>query len=175
MDELYNRLAEFQAVWDKDGNDYLQVVIKEIGRPFPLKEVQATLTACEFPSMSSPFLIYTRPFLSSAPKPHPVSVFPIVIFHELMHIYLRNMRDSSWYSKFSSESEGVLNQAYIMALEKFVTERLGKTIVLQWIDTRYRTRLTPDHKRAWELVNDKGYNVFMEEIKKAAVKKRSLK
>src|SRR5687767_10455143 len=62
MDELSNRLAEFQAVWDKDGNDYLQVLIKEIGRPFPFREVHPTLTACEFPSMSSPFLIYTKSF-----------------------------------------------------------------------------------------------------------------
>ena len=175
MDELNNRLAEFQAIWDKDGNDYLQIVIKEIGRPFPFREVHATLTACEFSSMSSPFLIYTKSFLSSAPKPHPVSVFPIVIFHELMHIYLRNLHDSSWHSKFSSESARTLNQAYIMALEKFVTERSGKTTVLQWLDIRYRTRLTPDHKRAWELINNEGYNVFIEEIKKAASKKRSFK
>lgn len=173
MDELYNRLAEFQAVWDKEGNDYLQIVIKEIGRPFPFREVQATLTACEFPSMSSPFLIYSKPFLSSAAKPHPTSVFPIVIFHELMHIYLHELRDSSWYGKFSAESVGTLNQAYIMALEKFVLERSGKSTVQQWLDTRYRTRLTPDYKRAWELVSDTGYNAFIAEIKKAAAKKRN--
>ncbi|NII24844.1 hypothetical protein HB364_07135 [Pseudoflavitalea sp. X16] len=167
MDELSGRLGEFQAIWDKEGSIYLQTVLKETGRSFPWQDVEATLTACDFPSMGSPLIIYTKSFLSSAPKPHPVSVFPIVVFHELMHIFLRAVNDSSLLKKkYVLESPFTLGQLQVMALEKFVLLKLGRLDIIKWLDTRYRTRFSPEHRRAWEIVNDiEGCEAFIEELK----------
>jgi hypothetical protein len=96
MDELSGRLGEFQAIWDKEGSIYLQTVLTETGRTFGCGS--NTNCLC-FPSMSSPLRIYTKNFLSSASKPHPISAFPIVVFHELMHIFLRSVDDSSSLKK----------------------------------------------------------------------------
>lgn len=167
MDELSGRLGEFQAIWDKEGSIYVQTLLKETGRTFPWQEVEATLTACDFPSMSSPLIIYTKSFLSSASKPHPVSAFPIVVFHELMHIFLRSVGDSSSLKKkYVSEPSLTLGQLQVMALEKFVLLKLGRLDIIKWLDTRYRTRFSPEHRRAWEIVNDvEGCDAFIEELK----------
>jgi hypothetical protein len=167
MDELSARLGEFQAIWDKEGSIYLQTVLKETGRTFPRHDVEATLTACDFPSMSSPLIIYTKSFLSSASKPHPLSAFPIVVFHELMHILSRSVEDNSLLKKkYVSESPLTLGQLQVMALEKFVLLELGRPDIIKWLDTRYRTRFSPEHRRAWEIVNDiEGYKAFIDELK----------
>lgn len=167
MDELSARLSEFQAIWDKEGSVYLQTILKETGRSFPRQEVDATLTACDFPSMSSPLIIYTKGFLSSAARPHAVSVFPIVVFHELMHIFLRPVKDSSLLQrKYASESALTQGQLRVMALEKFVLVKLGREDVIKWLDTRYRIRFSPEHRRAWEIVNDiEGHEAFIAELK----------
>ncbi|MBT1698675.1 hypothetical protein KK083_17410 [Fulvivirgaceae bacterium PWU4] len=168
IDELSGRVGEFQAMWDKEGSVYLQTILKETGRPFPWQDVEVTLTACDFPSMGSPLIIYTKSFLSSASKPHSVSAFPIVIFHELMHIFLRSVDDNSLLKqKYVSESPLTLSQLQVMALEKFVLLKLGRPDIIKWLDTRYRTRFSPEHRRAWEIVNDiEGCEAFIAELKK---------
>jgi hypothetical protein len=96
IDEADRRLPEFQAMWNKDGPDYLRVVFDEIGVPFPYLEVQVTLTVCDVgASMSSPLLIDIRywmpPQLGGRTSPPPAWRFPFVVFHELMHHYTRQV------------------------------------------------------------------------------------
>jgi len=168
MREAGRRLPEFQALWDKEGPNYLNTVFSEIALPFPYKEIQGTLTVSDVPSTSSPLLFNIKPFLSSASKPFPLSAFPEIVFHELMHIYLRGVTDSSVLrKKYSNESIVTRNHLHLMALEKFVLLKLGKTDLLKWLDTDYRTGdLPPDYKRAWEIVNDEeGYEEFIKELK----------
>ena len=66
VEETVRRLPEFQAWWDKEGPRYLSVTFAEIGLKFPFSEMQAALTVCPIPSMSTPLLINVRPFLSTA-------------------------------------------------------------------------------------------------------------
>ena len=54
-DEIDRRLKEFQSIWDQWGDKYMQWTIDEFHIPFPHRELRVTLTACEFPSMSTPF------------------------------------------------------------------------------------------------------------------------
>ena len=53
VQETTNRLIEFQALWDNEGTAYMQTALEEVGVPFPYPEMQATLTVCDFSSMSS--------------------------------------------------------------------------------------------------------------------------
>lgn len=167
MAEVVDRLDEFQSLWDAEGTLYMQTALKEVGVPFPYKEMQATLTVCDVSSMSSPLIIYVRGFLSSAEKPHPNSAFPELVFHEVMHTYVRDIYDlSQLRKKYESESPVVLNHLHVMALEKFVLLKLNKPELLEWVQNRYRNRFPPPYKRAWEIVNDiEGYEAFMKELK----------
>lgn len=167
INEIFQRLGEFQALWDKEGPTYLKTAINEVGIDFPYKEMQATLTVCDFSSMSSPLIIYVKRFLSSAEKPLPIWAFPELLFHEIMHTYTRSVYDISLLrKKYATEVPVILNHLHSMALEKLVLVKLNKTEILQWLDNRYRNQFGPDYKRAWEIVSDiEGYEAFIKELK----------
>lgn len=167
IDEAANRLEEFQALWDKEGTVYMRTALEEIGVPFLYREMQATLTVCDLSSMSSPLLIYVRNFLPSSEKPQPLWAFAEIVFHEVMHTYVRDVYDiSPLRKKYDSEPPVVLNHVHLMALEKLVLEKLQKKEMLEWIDNRYRNRFPPMYKRAWEIVNDiEGHEAFINELK----------
>lgn len=167
MDEAFQRLNEFQLLWDKDGTTYLQTAIQEIGVSFPYKEMLATLTVCDMPSVSTPLIFSIKQFLSSSPNQRPVSTIPMLLFHEVMHTYPHPVyTTSALRKKYASETNGVLNHLHLMALEKFVLTKLNKTEVLQWLDDQYRNLSRGDLKRAWEIVNDiEGYEVLLKELK----------
>jgi len=168
---------EFQAAWDRKGIKYLRIAFREIGLPFPYGEMQAALTVSSVASTSTPLIINVKPFLSSAAKPVSLSVFPIIVFHELMHTYLRGVVDNSLLrKKYAAESFMTLNHLHLMALEKFVLVKSGDTATLKWLDEDYRTNaytsFPPDYKRAWEIVNDnEGYEAFINELKSLSEKK----
>jgi hypothetical protein len=168
--EAGRRVNEFQTLWDKDGPTYLNTVFSEFGLSFPYTEMQATLTVSGVPSTSAPLLINVKQFLSSAQNPAPTSAFPEIVFHELLHVYLRRLNDSSALrKKYIKETFVVRNHLHLMALEKYVLLKLGRDDLLKWMDTDYRTGdLQADYKRAWEIVNDKeGYEAFIKELKLA--------
>jgi hypothetical protein len=168
IQETLQRLPEFQALWEKDGTAYLSVALREVGLDYPFREVQATLTVCPgVPSMGSPLMIQVRPFLSSDEKPKPASLFPLYVFHELMHRYTTPVHAvSPLRKKYASEPLITLNLLHIMALEKLVLVKLGKSEELRELDEIYRTERTPMHKRAWEIVNEKeSYEAFVNELK----------
>ncbi|MDJ1496156.1 hypothetical protein QNI19_24680 [Cytophagaceae bacterium DM2B3-1] len=165
-DEILRRLNEFQKLWDTEGPVYLKTALNEIRLPFPYKEMQATLTACDFTAMSSPLIIPMKNFLSSAEKPRPLWAFPEILFHEIMHTYTRSVYEvSAMRQKYASEPAVVLNHLHVMALEKMVLLKMNKTEIYSWLDNRYRNGI-PEYKRAWEIVNDiEGYEAFIKELK----------
>lgn len=168
MDELFNQLDEFKQAWEKDGPLYFEAALKEVGVPFPYHEMQATLTLCDFSSMSSPLIMNVRKFLLSAQKPLPIGFFPELLFHEIMHTYTRAVYDiSPLRKKYSNELPVILNHLHSMALEKLVLTKLDRTELLNWLDNRYRNQFGPDYKRAWEIVSDiEGYEAFINELKR---------
>jgi hypothetical protein len=165
--ETFQRLSEFQALWDKEGTIYLQTALTEVGVPFPYQEMQATLTVCDFTSMSSPLIINAQRFLSTSEKPLALWALSENIFHEVMHTYVRGVYDiSPLRQKYAHEPTVILNHLHEMALEKLVLVKLNKPEILQWVDNKYRNRFGPDYKRAWEIVNDiEGYEAFIKELR----------
>ncbi|WP_276371767.1 hypothetical protein [Chryseolinea sp. H1M3-3] len=167
IDEAASRLGEFQDLWDKDGALFMETALQEVGVPFPYREMQATLTVCDLSSVSSPLIINVKGFLSSAVNQHPLWAFPEIVFHEVMHTYVRNVYDiSPLRKKYASEPPVVLNHLHEMALEKMILVKLNRGELLNWVDNRYRNLFPPVYKRAWEIVNDiEGYEAFIDELK----------
>jgi hypothetical protein len=163
VQETVRRRAEFQSWWDKDGPQYLRTVLKEIGRPFPYRAMQATLTVCPaVGSMGEPMFITVREFLSDASNPPPNWMFAVYLFHELMHQYVRPVLESSpLRKKYASEPQVVQLHLHVMALVRFALIKSGKDVELKYVDAQAR-----GVNRAWEIVNDiEGHEVFLNELK----------
>jgi hypothetical protein len=168
VEETLRRLPEFQARWDKEGPGYLAVALGEVGLDYPFREVQVTLTVCPaLPSMGSPLMIQMGGFLSSDERPLSASLFPLIVFHELMHRYTTPVHAvSALRKKYASEPLITLNMLHAVALERLVLLKLGKTEELRVWDEIYRTERRPEAKRAWEIVSAKeSYEAFVDEMK----------
>jgi hypothetical protein len=166
--EAVGRLPEFQALWDKQGREYLSTVLREVGVDYPFQEVQATLTVCSVvPSMGSPLMIRVRSFLASTGEmPEPTALFPMYVFHELMHRYVSPLRNGSpLRKKYSAETVRTLNLLHMFALEKLVLVKLGQSGMLKAWEELNRTERSPAHKRAWDIVEAESYEHFIDEVK----------
>ena len=88
--EAAARLQEFQTAWDELGPRLTQTALREVGIPYPYREVQATLTACNLGmgGTSSPLLMYVEPYVRTENR-RPMWVFAEQLYHELMHTYAR--------------------------------------------------------------------------------------
>jgi hypothetical protein len=168
IQETVRRRPEFQRQWDQEGPAYLRAAIAEVGRPFPYAEMQATMTVCRGTStMSMPLMINMRQFLSSAKSQPPHDDFVEKVFHELMHHYVSPvMRNSALRKKYANESPVVFAHLHVMALEKFVLEKLRKFEELKFLEQEYLTDPPPSHyKRAWEIMNAEGERAFIQELR----------
>jgi hypothetical protein len=169
--EVVRRAPEMQALWNRDGPGYLSATLTEIGLPFPFKEVQAVLTVCPgVRSMSAPLMINVRRFLTSAPVRDPDWLLAETVYHELMHTYVRPVNGgSALRKKYGADAPVVLNHLHVMALEKFVLLKLGKSEELKRVGLDYQTLLPPPYKRAWTIVNEiEGHEPFVNELKQLA-------
>lgn len=148
----------------------MTTALREIGKPFPFREMQAVLTVCSSTgTMSTPLFINVRQYLGGAKHPAPQGDFSEKLFHELMHHYvIAAVKNSALRHKYENEPPIVLNHLHVMALEKLVLTRLGKTDELKFVEEEYRTDTDPAfYKRAWEIVNDvEGYEAFIKELKR---------
>jgi len=164
--ETGRRTREFQQRWDTEGPTYMKTAMTEVGLEFPFREVQATLTVCSVPSMSSPLLINVTGFLTKAERKQPDWLFAFIVYHELMHLYVRHVYDTSALrKKYSTEPLQTLNHIHVLALEKFALKKLGRSSELEFVDQRYRKTLPPTYRRAWEIVNAEGEDALIQELK----------
>ena len=171
VQEAVRRAPEFQRRWDAEGPLYLATTFEAIGQRFPYAEMQAALTVCPIASMSLPLLVNVRGFLASAGNRQPDWFFPLLVFHELMHTYTREVNVSSALrAKYAAEVPLTLNHLHVLALEKFVLTALGKVEELHWLDHDYRTQAPAGYRRAWEIVNAEGVEPFLAELRSARLR-----
>jgi hypothetical protein len=114
--------------------------------------------------MSRPLFINMRQFLSSSKERPPHDDFTEKMFHELMHHYVHAYTaKSALRKKYASENPVTLAHLHVMALEKFVLEKLGKKDELKFLEDEYAGE--PRYKRAWEIMNAEGERAFIEELR----------
>lgn len=165
--ETVARRGEFQALWDREGPLYLGTILKAVGAPFPYAEMQATLTVCTDVTLAMPLMINTRTFLSDAPVPEDLAMFPRLVFHELMHTYTQPVDEhSALRRKYAAEGIHVVNHLHVLAAEKYVLSQLGRRHELALLDKEYRGAPAADaYRRAWEIVDREGTEPFLAELR----------
>ena len=167
VQETIRRRDEFQALWDREGPDYLETIIRAVGAPFPYAQMQATLTVCTDVTLAMPLMINTRAFLSGAAAPQDIALFPRLVFHELMHHYTQPVdAPSALLRKYAGEGRHVASHLHVLAAEKFVLTKLGRSRELALLDQRYAGAPPGDaYRRAWEIVGQEGTEPFIAELR----------
>lgn len=167
VQETIRRRDEFQAIWDREGPGYLEAIIGAVGAPFPYMQMQATLTVCTDVTLAMPLMINTRAFLSGARAPQDLSLFPRLVFHEMMHHYTQPVDAlSALQRKYAGEGRHVLSHLHVLAAEQFVLTKLGKSRELALLDRRYAGAPQGDaYRRAWEIVGHEGTAPFIAELR----------
>jgi hypothetical protein len=170
--ELAGRVAEFQAHWDAEASTLLGTALQEVGRPFPHREMIATLTLCAVGSMSNPLIISMRQFLHGPTKGDPRSKlrFASLVFHELLHSYVAAHRPPTTpilleHQATFDRSVIVRNHVHLFALMQIVYQKLGRGDDLQKVIEAESSGPDPDYRLAWELVQKIGADRLVAELK----------
>jgi hypothetical protein len=169
-EELKTKIKAFQDYWDREAPMLLATTIAAIKKPFPYKELLATLTLCPIQSMSRPLLINIRPFLEGPTqhKPRPVFLFSALVFHELLHTYVigaRSQGTSVLLERYKHEESVVKNHFHLMAVMKTVYLKLEREEQLKQIIKTDSEIDNLAYRRAWQIVNEiKGHHAFVQEL-----------
>jgi hypothetical protein len=169
-EELKTKIKAFQDFWDHEASMLLATTIAVINKPFPYKEMLATLTLCPIQSMSKPLLINIRPFLDgpTQQKPRPMFLFSALLFHELLHTYVigaHSQGASALLGRYKHEDSTVKNHLHLMAVMKMVYLKLDREEQLQQIIKRDSEIDNPAYRRAWQIVNEiEGHDAFVQEL-----------
>lgn len=62
------------------------------------------------------------------------------------------------------EERSVLNHLHLMAVEIFIFKELNRKDLLEWLGVHY-SRMRGTYSRAWQIVNEEGYEAFIAELK----------
>ncbi|TXN37753.1 hypothetical protein FVB32_05540 [Flagellimonas hymeniacidonis] len=171
IEELYVKMDTLQGLWNHQGPTLLQNTVNIVGKSFLKKEVHATMTLCKFGSMSHPFLLSMRKYLSTATgdDPRPNYHFVGTVFHEILHIYvfdlLKDKENVPLLEKYGDEPNSVRNHLHLMALFKKAYLQAGMKKELEGMTERY-VALDGIYGRAWEIVDHlEDHEDFIEELK----------
>lgn len=169
-DDLHARVAAFQGVWNSEADALLGTAMQVVGKPFPHREMIATLTLCSVMSMSGPLIINMRRFLQGPMGGQPASdmLFASLVFHELLHTYVGAHRQPT--TPLLTEHQATFaafrlarTHVHLFALMQTVYEKLGRAADLQAIKTF--SSPSPDYARAWALVDEIGADRWVAELK----------
>jgi hypothetical protein len=167
VDAAIKLRPELEAEWTREGPQYLNAAFEAVGKPFPYGEMQAYLTVCPSAgTMSAPLMVNVRQYLAGAAHPAPAGDFSEKLFHELMHHYVSSIGiNTPLRKKYSAEPMIVQAHLHVIALEKLVLTKLGKTAELKFLEQEYVTSPKDSYARAWQIVNEEGYEKFIDELR----------
>ncbi len=170
VEEMSQRVGEFQEHWDVYGTPMIEMIIKEVGKPFRYRDIIATMSVCDFYSMSHPLILNMRRFLKNGPEaqPHSKQRFLALVVHELLHIYISNigLEGLPMAEKYKDEPFSVRSHVYLMALMKMMYLKSGQVNAYQDMLDLEKEKNRPIYLRSWEIVNElEDYQAFVKELR----------
>lgn len=155
--ELRDRLPELRREWQTQGQRLLRTTEQIVGKKFTERAFQVSLSVCSFPSMAEPLLINARFSLKSfVAAALPTDVTVGIIFHELLHHYLRGRipERSQLLAERAGEDDTVRSHLHLLALQKAVYLRLHLRETLERVMAKDRALPNKSYGRAWDIVED---------------------
>lgn len=174
--ELTEELGAFQQAWDTGGDPLLRGTVDLFGKPFARNEMTATILLCNrWVPMGAPVIIPIWRFLDAATQETGTEkldhdMFVALVFHEFLHIYIEdhffpNLRASEIAKELQASNEPFLAIAHVhlAAIMMKVYTSGGQQELLQRVIALERT-YSPAYARAWEIVQERGPDVFLKEF-----------
>lgn len=163
MAETERRLPEFRRAWEAEEERLLSTTVQITGAGWRYREAVATLHVCEGmrASVTYPLIIDARPFLAATDGPlvGRDDALTNVIFHEVLHRYLREligagegqpMRSTPIMRQYESEPMYVRTHLHLYALQRAVYARVGRDfgVVAEFQATTLTPEVRPMYERA---------------------------
>lgn len=161
--ELLSKISWFQSQWDQQGIPLMAAAAQQIGKSFPMGELQAAVFLCpRYPFMGSPLALNVISYLNSAAlqmpplgnKPMPVFFFVSTTFHEVLHKYINAILErqpSPILQDMPQEPELYKAHLHLFALQRKTFESLNLGHLLNGIQ-RLEATHGPAYVKAWNAV-----------------------
>lgn len=155
IEEISNRLPEFQKAWERFGHPLLEAAVQDSGLVFRERDIKAVLICGSFSSHSHPLILNVKNHLKAFhAAPSSLKEFAEVVFHELLHILLQD-NVASWptpfINKFSECSFEMTVHLHLLALERRAHDILGNDC--SWLEKWYAD-IGDEYAKAWRIVSD---------------------
>lgn len=166
IEEVSNRLPEFQKAWGKFGHPLLEAAVQDSGLVFKERDIKAVLICGSFSSHSHPLILNVKNYLKALHvAPRSLDEFVEVVFHELLHILLQD-NVASWPTPFINQysecSFEMTAHLHLLALERRSHDILGKDC--SWLEKWY-AEIGDEYAKAWRIVsNDANQSTLLAEI-----------
>lgn len=174
--EFYTELPKLQALWDERGEALLDATVETFGKPYDREQMDATILLChKWVPIGAPVIIPIWAFLDSATQELGATklareMFVSVLYHELLHVYL----DDNFVAELqgsvlarelmaSGESITTVTHVHIASIMTKVYTSTGQAELLERVIALEKT-FSPDYARAWEIVQERGPEVFLAEL-----------
>ncbi len=171
--EAIAKEQKFQDLWEAAAPKLFKGLFERYpNRPFERKELTATLSVCpRLIPVGEPLILNVVHFLDSyttdeGGRKRPPEAFTWMVFHELMHTWLRRYLKSSELvnGKYAAESDVVKDHLHLMALEIVLFEEAGLKDQQKWIEAFYPIAGGGNYHRAWDLVRKIGPKKILREL-----------
>ncbi|MBL7545411.1 MAG: hypothetical protein JNL11_16445 [Bdellovibrionaceae bacterium] len=172
--DLRKRLPEFQKIWDDQSGPLMNTLVEIFDRDFNRSEESFSLVLCGLMApMSHPLVFRVRDYLkSTASEVKPDFYFVSEVFHEMLHRYITtnfpydpSAAPSPLEKKYEKEDGGVRSHIFLLAIQKSIYLKLGRKAELDKIKV-WDSEHAPSYKRAWEIVDKEGSDIFITDLKK---------
>ncbi len=162
--ELLSKVAFFQAEWDNAGPIFLTAATRIVGKPFPMKELEAALYLCpRFPFMGTPLGFNVISYLNLpakdipglAGKPLKPIYFVSTAVHEVLHKYINPILEKNPSATLKTLKTDLLSlygsHLHLFALQRKILEEIGLTSMIPEIRALEGLH-GADYKKAWDVV-----------------------
>lgn len=172
VSELLQKLPEIQKTWKKQSEKVFPALFHLTDRIHNFTGTRVTLTLCNLPSMSNPFLVNARWFMHSyTPETRAAPLYGMMstVLHEYLHNYLDDIfpyHQSKLFRKYRQKEDlRTCMHLHLLAIEVMLAKTLESPRVLHWLEYLY-TNLGESYINAWKIVNEiERPQAFIDEIR----------
>lgn len=153
--EVEEKISLFKKTWAEKGPEFISFLYRTTGLEFKRNTIDCFIVSATPRDMSAPLIIRSR---------YSEEEFLDSIRHELIHVFLSDNKLKK-IEGFNNESKTTINHIKVFALlEKYYKEVLKDEDNLIRLKNKSDEK-NPDYLRAWEIVEEKGYQNIVSIIK----------
>lgn len=155
IEEVKKKVDMFKEEWDSNGEKLLIAIFDITGLKFTRSHIDVFVVTATPRDMSAPLIIRSR---------YSPEEFVDMMLHELLHILFGD--NKLGFLKIERESDRTLNHVNVFAvLTKLYKNTCNDEARLHRVRDKAYKGNNVEYKRAWEIVDEMGYEKIIEELR----------